>query len=402
LPPTRHPMHLMHRWKWSDMATLGIAGAGLLGRLIAWHLGHSDYEVHVFDAASGPHPAYDGRGAAAFSSAGMLSPLAELDRADPVVVTLGWRSIQLWEKITALLPFDNELSGVFAKGCFVRRGSLLLAHRGDTSATHRLLSRSLLASSDWPAPEVLDAKTLSALEPVLQWTGHAWRLDGEAQIQPAVTMRLLYADAHPTVCWHWNAPIEHVEPGCLRETTGRSRSFDVVFDVRGLGARTIENSTESNIDVGQLRGVRGETVWLHASGHGLTRPVRLLHPRHSVYLAPHSADRLFVGASEIETEDRSGVSVRSAMELMGAAYSVMPALAEARIDRLDRNLRPAFPDNAPRIIVESGLIRINGLFRHGWMLAPALVESALVRAKLPTFSRLDIPPVSPVTEASHG
>lgn len=143
-------------------------------------------------------------------------------------------------------------------------------------------------------------------------------------------------------------------------------------------------------------------MWLRVLGHGLTRPLRLLHPRHSVYLVPHSADRLFVGATEIETEDRSDVSVRSVLELLGAAYSVMPALAEARIERLDRNLRPALADNAPCVVVDDGLIRINGLFRHGWMLAPALVDDALVRAGLPSLSRQNRPPVAGALEVIHG
>ena len=126
-----------------------------------------------------------------------------------------------------------------------------------------------------------------------------------------------------------------------------------------------------------VRGVRGELIWLNVPKHGLTRPVRLLHPRHRVYLVPRSADTVMVGASEIESEDRSEVSLRSAVELMAAAHSVMPALAEARILRLDRNLRPALPDNEPRSVVEPGLVRINGLFRHGWLLAPALVDDVL-------------------------
>ena len=43
----------------------------------------------------------------------------------------------------------------------------------------------------------------------------------------------------------------------------------------------------------------------------------------------------------------------------------------------ESNLRPALPDNLPRIDTELGLTRINGLFRHGWLIAPALVEDAL-------------------------
>jgi glycine oxidase len=43
----------------------------------------------------------------------------------------------------------------------------------------------------------------------------------------------------------------------------------------------------------------------------------------------------------------------------------------------ETNLRPALPDNLPRIEREDGLTRINGLFRHGWLIAPALVQDAL-------------------------
>jgi glycine oxidase len=50
--------------------------------------------------------------------------------------------------------------------------------------------------------------------------------------------------------------------------------------------------------------------------------------------------------------------------------------------RLDSNLRPALPDNEPLLQVEPGRVRINGLFRHGWLLAPALVQDALAAAEL--------------------
>jgi glycine oxidase len=123
--------------------------------------------------------------------------------------------------------------------------------------------------------------------------------------------------------------------------------------------------------------VRGELAWLHAPGLGLQRPVRLLHPRHRVYIVPRADDTVLVGATEIESEDRSPVSLRSAVELMAAAHSVIPGLAEARILRLDRNLRPALPDHRPVVHVETGLVRINGLYRHGWLLAPSLVDEAL-------------------------
>jgi glycine oxidase len=128
--------------------------------------------------------------------------------------------------------------------------------------------------------------------------------------------------------------------------------------------------------------VRGEVVWLHAPGVRLQRPVRLLHPRHRVYIVPRPGDLFVVGASEIESEDRSPVSLRSAVELMAAAHSAVPELAEARIVHLEANLRPALPDHEPRIEHQDGLLRLNGLFRHGWLIAPALVGEALMAAGL--------------------
>ncbi|WP_418317638.1 FAD-dependent oxidoreductase [Piscinibacter sakaiensis] len=346
---------------------IGIAGAGLLGRLLAWRLSRAGHAVCVFDPAAGPAPTFDGRQPAGFSAAGMLSPLAELDNSSVDVASLGWRSIDRWRGITA------ELAG---RPAFSVRGSLLLAHRGDAGAARRVLARLAAAPQPMPRAEELSATQLAELEPALQPTANSWLLPGEGQIDAVATLQALFAEA-PDVSWHWQRPVQQLRAGELRLADGSARRFDVVFDVRGTGARPEL----------PVRGVRGEMVWLDAPRHGLTRPLRLLHPRHRIYLVPRSADTLLVGASEIESEDRSPMSLRSAVELMSAAHSVMPALAEARIARLDVNLRPALPDNEPLSSVEPGLVRINGLFRHGWLLAPALVDDVLRACEL----QLDIP-----------
>lgn len=339
------------------MASIGIAGAGVLGRLLAWRLAHAGHAVSVYDAAPSPAPTWDGHGAAAHTAAGLLSPVAELDAADAGIAQRGWRSIACWHAITQRLP---------APPCFAARGSLLLAHATDLPAARRVLARLGEAPAlGLPAPRQLDADALATLEPALQ-AAHAWLLEGEGQIDTVAAMQALHDDA-PGVRWHWSAPVEGTEPGRLWRSGSRHR-YDCVFDVRGLGARPA---------VPQLRGVRGETVWLHAPGLRLQRPLRLLHPRHRVYVVPRPGDLLVLGATEIESEDRSPVSLRSAVELMTAAHSVLPALAEARIVRLDRHLRPALPDHQPLLDVRDGLVRINGLYRHGWLLAPALVEEAL-------------------------
>ena len=355
---------------------IGIAGAGLLGRLLAWSLTRAGHRVDVFDPAKGPEPALRSQAAepylptaAAFTAAGMLSPLAELDNAEAEVAALGWRSLELWRRIVAELP---------GAPYFAARGSLLVAHRQDAGSARRVLDRlqAATATPEWraasPADGVqpLDAAALRALEPAVQGPAQAWLLPGEGQIDTVATMQALL-DGAPGVAWHWRTPVLAVQAGegggTLALADGRTLAFDAVVDVRGVGAKP----------TWPVRGVRGELAWLHAPGHGLTRPVRLLHPRHRVYLVPRPGERVLVGASEIESEDRSPASLRSVLELLAAAHSVAPALAEARILALDVNLRPALPDNAPRVEHGPRLLRINGLFRHGWLLAPALVHDAL-------------------------
>ncbi|MCG2591555.1 FAD-dependent oxidoreductase [Ramlibacter sp. XY19] len=331
---------------------IGIAGAGLLGRLLAFELRARGHAVHVFDPAA--HA--EARGAAGWTAAGMLSPVAELECADAGVFALGLRTLELWPQVLARLPAPVE---------FRFEGSLLVAHRGDEGSARRVLD---LLASKAPAghePRALAAAELRELEPSVQGPSHAWLLPHEGQIHTVQAMQALAAGAVGAE-WHWGTSVSRTAPGLLVTGEGEHR-FDHVFDLRGTGARPEL----------PVRGVRGEIFWLQAPGLALHRPIRLLHPRHRVYIVPRAPDLVVVGASEIESEDRSPVSLRSTVELLAAAHSVLPELAEARIVHSESNLRPALPDNLPLLQQQDGLTRINGLFRHGWLIAPALVERAL-------------------------
>jgi len=392
------------------MSRVAIAGAGIAGRLIAWQLARYGHQVEVFDPApeaAAPMGVAPRHGAAAFTAAGMLSPLAELENAPPDVAAWGWRSLDLWPGIVeALAPEHNTPS------LFRRNGSILVAHAGDAGAAERALMRmkaaqaktaralhssstfgdkagpstfgdtepatsrprdldAALAKSPQRVPQALDAATLQSLEPALARGLHGWLLPGEGQIDVTRLLPALCADAHG-VHWHWRRWVEKVEPGKLLFEDGSTLQVDVAIDTRGLGARPTV----------PLRGVRGELLWLYAPEVSLRRPVRCVHPRHRVYLVPRHGDLILVGATEIDSEDRSPISVRSTIELLTAAHSLIPELAEARIVRLDTHLRPATPDQRPLLHCEPGLIRLNGLFRHGFLLAPALVEEALRRSGL--------------------
>jgi glycine/D-amino acid oxidase-like deaminating enzyme len=78
------------------------------------------------------------------------------------------------------------------------------------------------------------------------------------------------------------------------------------------------------------------------------------------------------------------------LELLSCAYALTPGLAEARIRELTTQVRPARSDNLPahRYEREEGVLRINGLYRHGFLLSPVVIEQAfsilsIVRNELP-------------------
>ena len=125
-----------------------------------------------------------------------------------------------------------------------------------------------------------------------------------------------------------------------------------------------------------LRGVRGEMVVIRSREVSLSRPVRLLHPRIPLYIVPRGGGVFMIGATTIESETRGGVSVRSTVELLNAAYALHPAFGEAEILELGADLRPAFPDNLPAVRRGSRSLHVNGLYRHGFLLAPAMARQA--------------------------
>jgi glycine oxidase len=120
--------------------------------------------------------------------------------------------------------------------------------------------------------------------------------------------------------------------------------------------------------------VRGERLIVRTGEVDLQRPVRLLHPRHPLYVVPWGGGRFMIGATVIESDASGPITVRSALELLGAAYALHPAFAEAEIVEAGAGVRPAFPNNVPRIVVRGRTIRVNGLYRHGFLLAPVLAR----------------------------
>ena len=336
-------------------SSFAILGAGLMGRLLAVELAGQGHAVAIYDAGG---PA--GEQSAARVAAAMLAPLAESAITEPGVVRMGQHALSRWPQLLASLQ-----DPVF----FQQAGTLVVWHRQDAPEALRL-TRQLEANQrvvpELPTMQKLDGAALTAVEPALAGRfAQGLLLPGEGQLDnrqllAAMATQMEYLGVH----MHWNT---QRSPDAF--TPGRAGEPDWVLDCRGLGARAQWNA---------LRGVRGEVLRIHAPDVFLQRPTRLVHPRYPIYVAPKQDHVFVIGATEIESDDQSEVSVRSTLELLSAAYAVHPGFAEGRVIEMATQCRPTLPNNLPAIRqVRERVLEINGLYRHGFMIAPAMLDVTL-------------------------
>lgn len=339
---------------------VAIAGAGLLGRLTAWRLSAAGYSVHLYEAG-----ALDTPSAAAATAAGMLSPLSEAVASDYRVYRMGLHSLALWPQWLTQL-------GTSGLTHFHRRGSLVVAHpQDDCELVQFEADLSRVIGHNHNAIQHLNSTQIQTLEPDLNPRfNRALLLEHEAHLDNRELLHTLLEQlrASQNVTLFERTPVD-VSP---HEVTLRNRhlktTYDWVIDCRGFGAKAQQPT---------LRGVRGETLHVQTSEVNLQRPVRLMHPRYQLYIVPKPQQRYIIGATQIESEDTSAISLQSSLELSSALYTLAPAFAESRIIETDINLRPAYLDNLPQITQQQGLISANGLYRHGFLLAPSIVELLL-------------------------
>ncbi|MBY0402326.1 MAG: FAD-dependent oxidoreductase, partial [Cyanobacteria bacterium] len=192
----------------------------------------------------------------------------------------------------------------------------------------------------------------------------------EGQVDNRQLMEALGQTLHAqNVIWESNTLIEQATPYQVK-TARKNHTFDWVIDCRGLGAaQDISSQHPSTV----LRGVRGEIIRIHCPSVHLNRPVRLMHPRYPLYIVPRENHHFIIGATSLETEDFRNVTVQSALELLSACFSLNPGFSEATLEEFSTNCRPAFENNCPQIFHQPGLIQVNGLYRHGFLMAPALI-----------------------------
>ncbi|MCY4008076.1 MAG: FAD-dependent oxidoreductase [Rhodobacteraceae bacterium] len=310
-----------------------VIGAGVAGLAVATELVNRRQKVQIIDCAGPPGPHN-----CSWWAGGMLAPWCERENSELTVQQMGRESIAWWSRYTNV----------------TQAGTLVVARTRDLPDLKRFAQRTT-------GFRELKQADIEQLEPDLHGFSTGLYFAEEGHLEPRQALQDLWQTLQQAgVTFHLGTPAQEFAQKSLR-WSGR------VFDCRGLAARD---------RLPGLRGVKGEMLHIRCPDIRLSRPVRLLHPRIPLYIVPRGEGIYMLGATMIENESQDHMSVRSMLELLSAAYALNPAFAAADILEIGVELRPAFADNLPRIRCEEGVIFVNGLYRHGYLLAPALARQA--------------------------
>ena len=296
-----------------------IAGAGVAGLASAYELARRGAAVTIYESGNAPSD-----NPSSWFAGGMLAPWCEGETAEPEVVRLGTGAIAWWELVTTV----------------EKRGTLVIAPARDRAELTRFARRT-------DHHTVVDSTEISVLEPELagRFSSGLFFQD-EAHLNPRKALLDLTAAVQAL-----GVDIRYGTPAPAK----------VDVDCRGVAS-----------PVSGLRPVRGEMAVIDAPEVNITRTIRFLHPRVPLYLVPRGQGIYMIGATMIESNSRGPITVRSMLELLGAAFALHPALGEAAVVETGVGLRPAFADNVPRVVRDGSTLHLNGLYRHGFLLAPAL------------------------------
>lgn len=310
-----------------------VIGAGVAGLACALELAERGAEVQVLERAGELGPA-----CCSWFAGGMLAPWCELESAERLIAELGSESLPWWRA-----RYDGAMA----------RGSLVVAHGRDAADLARFARRT--ERFKW-----VDGAGIAALEPDLAGRfERALHFPGEGHLDPRAALAALVARLAER-----GVTVRYGVEG-LRAEAAREPSTSITVDCTGLAARDA---------LPDLRGVKGEMLLVRSKDISLSRPIRVLHPRLPLYVVPRGEGLFMVGATMIESDEPSRISARSMLELLSAVYALHPAFGEAEILEIGTGVRPAFPDNLPRIRRRGGVLHVNGLYRHGFLLAPALAR----------------------------
>lgn len=350
-----------------------IIGGGVIGLTIAYYLAREGAAVEVVDKS-------DFGQESSWAGAGILPPGNPAQARTPLH--------QLRAHSAAMFPaFAAELrerTGIDTG--YLRCGGLELSDElklGEDESQDEWRSEGIVA-------ELLKEKQLHALEPCLSPRfGRAYFLPDMAQVRNPWHLKALIAGC--ATCG------VRLRPGCpvtsFEHQGERAAAIKTGIETLSAGQFLIAAGAWADgllEQVGWQRGirpVRGQIALLRTD-MPLFRRILVAGSR---YLVPRPDGRVLVGSTEEDVGFDKRTTAVAITELLAFAYELVPALANAHVERCWAGLRPGSPDDLPYLGPVPGFANLfvaAGHYRSGLQTSPA---TGLVMKELLLGQKLTIP-----------
>ncbi|MED7789223.1 FAD-dependent oxidoreductase [Francisella sp. 19X1-34] len=348
------------------MSKVAIIGSGMMGRVLAITLAktYPELQIDIYDKSlSYKH-------SCSYCAGGMLSPLSELIACEKHAYELGHNSFELWNNINSFINKYLNITNIFVK----EASTYVIAHNQDRyeldlairNINLRVdkLSKTLhqKACEDF---EICEKRNISSKEQGISLSNSI--NDNVIKLKEAlVDVPEFFKLSNQFFKAYEN--IKTLE--LLKEdfyTKEFDKSYQQVFDCTGFPNNQLNN----------LYGSRGEAIVVKVANIKLNSVIRLLHPRHCIYLIPRGKGIFYIGATSIESQDYSEISVQGVLELLSSLMIIDKRFAEARVIKTLTNVRPVSSDDMPILKSVGKITYLNGLSRHGYLFAPALANKVI-------------------------
>lgn len=357
-----------------------VVGGGAVGLGVAWRCALAGAAVRVFDSSGG-------RGAT-WAAAGLLAPVTEVHYGEEPLLALNLESSRRYPSFVDELEAASGVSTGYRK-C----GTLMVALDADENRALDELHR--FQSSLGLEVTRLTGRETRAEEPGLTPNVRGGILvEGDHQVDNRALLGALRA-----ACERGGVEIAADTVKGVEVTGGRVEA--IVTSAEGavpcgtvvLAAGSWSGSIEGLPPeaVPPVRPVKGQL--LHLKGEPLAR--RNLRGV-DAYLVPRAGGRLVVGATVEERGWDTSVTAGAVLELLRAAYELLPGTAELELVEAVAGLRPGSPDNAPLIGPGSveGLLLATGHYRNGVLLTPVTADAiaaAVTEGAVPSWAEPFLP-----------
>jgi len=337
-----------------------IVGAGIAGLSTAWYLAKQGYSITIFDKG------IPGKGTTS-AAAGMLAPINELELTELDLLQAGIQSQQLFQE------WKTSLGDIG----WIPEGTLEVAQsRDDLPGLERLFEYQIKAGLEvyWhTAPE------LQSLEPLISTEVPAGIFaPSDVQVDNRkLALRLHEQLLEMGVTFQFPVEIVHQEMGSssisILDNNGNKWEGEILVWCTGSSPLPL---TPSPL---KILPVKGEIITVQPeSFFPLQKTIRIRSRRYgNGYVVPKS-DRIVCGATAEFKGFQSHNTFGRIMDILRRAHSVLPGLAELNISEMYTGFRPAAAHFKPVIdkLPDSPVYVVNGLYRHGILLAPLIGSAA--------------------------